>query len=132
MQVSAQTLEVLVSEVDPLAPKLAAIADRIPPDLWVGVITYTNPFNFSEGQSGVKELRVSGSTYTRGEMKGRLVDAFTKSLRAAEEFKVYTPPMGGIDSTTESGAPGGQDAGGFQPAGRKTSEFSVMCTRKRK
>ena len=132
MQVSAQTLDVLVSEVDPLAPKLAAIADHIPSDLWVGVITYTNPFNFSEGQSGLKELRISGSTYTRGEVKGRLVDNFTKALKAAEEFKVYTPPMGGIDSTTESAAPTGPDAGGFQPAGRMTSEFSVMCTRKRK
>jgi hypothetical protein len=132
MQVSAQTLDILVSEVDPLAPKLAAIADRIPSDLWTGVITYTNPFNFSEGQSGVKELRISGSTYTRGEVKGRLVDAFTKALKAAEEFKVFTPPMGGIDSTTESGAPSGSAPDGFQQSGRMTSEFSVMCTRKRK
>ncbi|HCC48022.1 MAG TPA: hypothetical protein DEQ38_07920 [Elusimicrobia bacterium] len=129
MRTNATILDGLVSEVDPLAPKLASIADRIPPDLWVADITYTNPFALSEVQSGTKELRIMGETFLRGELKGRLVEVFTKSLKTAPEFKLYGPPFGGIDSTTEEGGRSGTPGG---PETQKTSGYAVVCTIKRK
>lgn len=130
MQTGAMILEGLVSEVDPFAPKLASLSDRIPPDLWISAITYSNPFALSEVQSGVKELRISGETFLRGEMKGRMVDAFAKSIKAAEEFKTYGPPFGSIDSTTEGG--GNPQAGAAGATAPKTTGFAVMCNFKRK
>jgi len=129
MGTNSTVLEGLVSDIDPVAPKLAAVADRIPPDLWVTNLTYSNPFALSEMQTGEKTMRIGGETFLRGDLKGRLVDAFTKSLKAAEEFKVYSAPFGGIDSTTEEGGRSGAAAG---PNAQKTSGFAVMCRFKRK
>jgi hypothetical protein len=129
MNTNALVLEGLVSDLDPVAPKLAAIADRIPPDLWITNLVYANPFALSEVQSGEKTLRLGGETFLRGELKGRLVDAFAKSLKAAEEFKVYGPPFGGIDSTTEEG---GRSGGAGATGALKTSGYAVMCRFKRK
>jgi hypothetical protein len=63
-----------------------------------------------------------------------VVDSFTKGLKSAEEFKIFYPPVGSIDSTTDSegsaaalGAAGGYASGMAKPSG-----FSIMCTSKRK
>jgi len=132
LQTNSQILDGLVSDVDPIAPKLAAIADRISPDLWLSNLTYTNPFTLSEAQSGAREVRLIGETYLRGERKLLLVDAFSKSLKASPEFKTFTPPFGSIGSTTEEGGAASDlgEAGG--PKTRKTSGFTVICTFKRK
>jgi hypothetical protein len=76
-------------------------------------------------------MRLNGETFLRGEVKMRVVDAFSKSLKAAPEFKTYTPPFGGIDSTTEEGARSSAP-GDIGVKARKSSGFSVMCTYKRK
>jgi hypothetical protein len=54
MRTNSQILDGLVSEIDPIAPKLSAIVDRISPDLWLIDINYSNPFALSEVQSGIK------------------------------------------------------------------------------
>jgi len=131
LRTNSQILEGLVSDVDPIAPKLSAVVDRILPDLWLTDVSYSNPFALSEVQSGVKEMRLAGETYLRGEVKIRLVDAFSKSLKAAPEFKTFTPPFGGIDSTTEEGSRSAAP-GDIGVKARKTSAFTVMCTYKRK
>ena len=131
LRTNTQILEGLVSEVDPVAPKLAAIADRILPDLWLADISYSNPFALSEVQSGAKQMLLTGETFVRGEVKINLVAAFTKSLKTAPEFKTFTPPFGGIDSTTdEASATSSPGDTGFKT--RKASGFSVVCTFKRK
>jgi hypothetical protein len=130
MQTSANILEGLVSEVDPLAPKLASIADLMPPDLWLIGLNYSNPFELSEVQGRTREITLTGETFLRGEIKGRMVDLFAKSIKAAPEFKVYTPPFGSVDSTTEGSVGSQMGAMGSGPS--KTSAFSVMCTYKRK
>ena len=131
MGTNANVLEGLVRDADPVAPKLAAIADRIPADLWVTNIIYSNPFALSEVQSGEKTMRIAGETFLRGEPKSRLVEAFTKSLKSAEEFKIYSPPFGGIDSTTED-AGRTAEASALGTAAQKTSSYAVMCMYKRK
>ena len=131
LQTNSQMLDGLVSDVDPIAPKLAAIADCISPDLWLADITYSNPFALSEVQSGARELRLMGETFLRGEIKILLVDAFTKALKAAPEFKTFTPPFGGIDKTTEEGGRS-SSPGEIGSKTKKTSGFTVLCTFKRK
>ncbi len=131
LQTNSQILNGLVSDVDPIAPKLAAIADRISPDLWLTNVTYSNPFALSEVQSGAKEMRLLGETYLRGERKLLLVDGFTKSLKSAPEFKTFSPPFGSIGSTTDEG---GQASvlGEIGPPKKKTSGYTIICTFKRK
>ena len=131
LQNNSKILNGLVTDVDPVAPKLSAIPDCIQPDIWLTNITYENSFALSEVQGGNKELHLRGETYLRGEMKGRLVDAFTKALKAADEYKTFRPPNGVIDSNTEEAVRTGS---GFDPNSKvkQTSGFAVMCTRKRK
>lgn len=131
LQTNSQILNGLVSDVDPIAPKLAAIADRISPDLWLTNVTYVNPFALSEVQSGEKEMRLLGETYLKGERKLLLVDSFMKSIKAAPEFKTFSPPFGSIGSTTEEG---GQASvlGEVGVPRKKTSGYTIICTFKRK
>ncbi|OIO01120.1 MAG: hypothetical protein AUJ51_08820 [Elusimicrobia bacterium CG1_02_56_21] len=131
LQTDSQMLESLVSDIDPVAPKLAAIADTIPADLWLKNITYTNPFALSELQSAEKEMHFTGETYMSGETKLRLVSNFTKAVKASEEFKSYSPPFGSIDSTTEESSLD-TARGNTSSGARKTSGFTVMCVFKRK
>ncbi len=131
MQTNAQILDGLLRDVDPVAPKLAAIADNIPSELWLTNINYTNQFALSEAQGGSKELRLTGETYLHGGGKIRLVDMFTKALKAAPEFKVFGPPFGGVDSTTEEGGRSSLP-GEIVSRAKKKSGFTVLCTYKRK
>ena len=132
LQTNSQILDGLVSDVDPIAPKLAAIADRISPDLWLTNVSYSNPFALSEVQSGAKELRLLGETYLHGERKLLLVDSFTKSLKAAPEFKSFSPPFGSIGNTTEEGGQASVlgDVSGVPK--KKTSGYTIICAFKRK
>ncbi len=131
MQSSARILEALVSEVDPLAPKLGAIVDTIPSSLWMVRLSYMNPFALSDAQGSSKELTIAGETLLRGELKGSTVEAFTKAIKASAEFKVYSPPFGSVDSTTEGGSGAQADVADDQDS-VKTSPFSIMCVFKRK
>jgi len=128
---NSRILSGLITDMDPVAPKLSAIADNIQPDLWLVTIGYENPFALSEVQSGAREMNLKGETYLSGEMKGRLIDTFTKSLKGAPEFKSFSPPYGGIDSNIEEAVrTAGAGTAGFKE--RQSSGFTVMCTYKRK
>jgi Tfp pilus assembly PilM family ATPase len=132
LQDNVKILSALVTDTDALAPKLSAIAERIPTELWLGELQYSNPFALVESQGTGKDLRLSGETMLKGEVKIRVVDSFTKGLKAAEEFKPFYPPTGSIDSTTDSEG----SSAGVQPAyggaAVKASGFSIMCASKRK
>lgn len=132
LQTNSQILDGLVSDIDPIAPKLSAIADRIPPDLWLATIIYSNPFALSEVQSGAREMRLLGETFLQGERKLLFVDSFTKSLKAAEEFKSFSPPFGSIGNTTEEGGSATVTGESGGPRGRKTSGYTIICAFKRK
>ncbi len=133
LQEDGKTLSNMLAQPEPLAPKLAMVADQIPSNLWLVDIQYTSPLGVSEGQAGVTELRLVGETFLKGEAKLRTVDVFTRSIRATKEFRIFSPPMGRVDSTTDSEG-GGQrqvTGPGEDPLAPKPTGFSVMCVSKR-
>ncbi|MHB0994758.1 MAG: pilus assembly protein PilM [Elusimicrobiales bacterium] len=134
LQTNARLLSTLVSDTDVLAPKLAAVADAIPPDLWLTDMRYTNPLSVSEAGGAGKELILTGETGLKGEGKIAVVNNFAKALKVAEDFKVFAPPRGAIDSTTEDGSSAVSPVGmpGQLAVGPKSSGFTVMCTVKRR
>ncbi len=129
---NVKVLSSLVTDTDALAPKLSAVAERIPLDLWLTDIHYSNPLSVSDIVTGGKELTLNGETGLKGEAKIRAVDAFNKALKAAPEFKVFLPPSGSIDNTTEEGSQAATPMPGQAAALTKSSAFSVMCVVKRK
>ena len=130
MQTGGQVLDGLVSDVDPFAPKMSAIADLIPAELWVTGFSYSNPFSLSEAQSSEREFTISGETFLKGQGKSRLVDAFTADIKKSDAFKAFRPPFGTVDSTTEEGAADSPFAN--DPGRRRTTSFAVVCRLKRK
>lgn len=133
LQEDGKTLSNMLSQPDPLAPKLATVADQIPANLWLVDIQYVSPLGVAEGQTGTTELRMMGETFLKGEIKLRAVDGFTRAMKVTKEFKVFAPPLGRVDSTTDSEGGGQrQTAGpGEDPLAPKPTGFSVMCVSKR-
>ncbi|MCM2267441.1 MAG: hypothetical protein NDI60_06645 [Elusimicrobiales bacterium] len=133
LQSDVKMLSTLIADTDPLAPKLSALVDQIPPELWMVDLQYTSPLGVSEVLGGATELKLIGETFLKGETKLRAVDIFTKGLKATEEFKAFASPRGRMDSTTDS--EGGQQGGarplGEESAGPRPTGFSVMCVSKR-
>jgi len=133
IQTNVKVLSTLVTDTDAVAPKLSAIAERIPVELWLTDIHYANPLSVSDISSGGKELTLTGETGLKGEAKISASALFAKSLKSAPEFKVFLPPAGTCDSTTEEGS---QSAAPIMPgqfaAAPKSSAFTVMCSVKRK
>jgi len=133
LHTDVRTLSTLVSDPDFLAPKLQAIVENIPHELWLTSIHYENPFAASEIQTSGKDMRISGETSLKGESKGRLVENFKKALRNSPEFKIFAPPLGGMEFNLEGETLG---QGGVYPAGQaptlKTTVFTIQCTNGRK
>ena len=101
MQENGRMLFGLVGDSDCVAPKLQVIADTIPAELWIVELQYSNPFSSDNTQSASKVMSFGGKTALEGDMKFRMVDLFVKSLRTSAEFKVFGPPNGSIDNTSE-------------------------------
>ena len=134
LQTDVKTLSAVISEADPLAPKLSIIAEQIPPELWMTDIQYSAPLSVTDMQGGVTELKLTGATFLKGELKMRSVDGFAKALKTSAEFKSFTAPLGRIDYNTdlETSHSGGGSAYGAEAPGPKSSGFSVVCASKRK
>ncbi len=132
MQNNADLLKDLVSDNDPVAPKLQAIADNIPQDLWVTVISYSSPFSVSQGQAPEKQFTISGGTFLSGQAKIHLVNAFMDALKKSKEFKIYSPPFGTMDNTMGESVNTGNIGGGASAQPMDTSGFTIVCSYKRK
>jgi hypothetical protein len=134
IQTDVRMLSTLIADTAPIAPKLSSIAEQIAPELWVTDIQYAGPLGLSEMQNAAVELKILGETYLKGEAKLRGVEGFSKALKASPEFKVFTPPLGRVDSTTdsESSQAAAAPVFGEEPTGPKSTGFSVMCVSKRK
>jgi hypothetical protein len=130
MQTSVKVLSMMLTGSTPLAPKLSVVAEHIPPALWIEDITYASPVSVSEAVGTTTELKFSGETYLKGDDKVRVVDGFSKTLKAAPEFKSFGRPSGGIDFTNDSEASqaAGQPTVLGQPEAPKPTGFSVVCT----
>ncbi|HAH30916.1 MAG TPA: hypothetical protein DCL44_01230 [Elusimicrobia bacterium] len=128
IQGNRRTLFSLLSNSDTIAPKMQVIVDNIPAEIWIAELTYTNPFNLDNMQSIPTEMLVRGKTALTGDMKFRAVDFFVKSLKTSSEFKVFTPPNGGVefDLGLDNQFPsGGRTDGEF-------TAFSITCSVKRR
>ncbi|MFA6433902.1 MAG: hypothetical protein WCW52_04335 [Elusimicrobiales bacterium] len=130
MQADVKLLSVLVSNTDFLAPKLQAVAENIPSDLWLSQIQYSGPFAISEMQSTALEMKLSGETSLTGDMKQRMVEGFNKNLKNSPQFKIFSPPTGGMEFMTEAEGGGGYNE--RQDPALKTTGFSILCTVRRK
>ena len=132
MQENGRMLFNLLEDTDCVAPKLQAIADTIPTELWIVELQYSNPFSSDNTQSASKSMSFKGKTALKGDMKFRMVDLFVKSLRASAEFKVFGPPNGSIDNTLESEpAAGGLKTGSTGDRVEPTG-FNINCAIKRR
>ncbi|HBA61706.1 MAG TPA: hypothetical protein DCZ92_13020 [Elusimicrobia bacterium] len=132
MRTNAQTLNLLLSNTDVIAPKLSAIADLISPDLWVQEIRYNNTYPISQVQGGGRDLTIRGETFLKKERKNSVANNFMKSLKAAPEFKSFASPST-IDLKIISEETFG--AAGFRPdmmkKGPEAGEFTINCVGKR-
>ena len=132
MQTNVKMLYTLLADKDTLAPKLSAIADNIPGDLWVSGIVYSNPIPVSEMQNTGKQLTITGQTMLRGERKISVAENFKKALKAAPEFKPFGPPRGSVELTIQAEAQSQAMSFSQTEAGPLPGEFTVMCVSKTK
>ncbi|KAF0126592.1 MAG: type II secretion system rpteom [Elusimicrobia bacterium] len=104
----------LLADNEVLAPKLQAIGDNIPNELWLVTFDYRNNLPVSEMVSSGKEILLQGATKLSGQNKFSVVDFYAKKLKEAPELKLFLPPTGNIEfnldsSTDETGI--GRDSG---------------------
>ncbi len=82
---------------DYFTPKLAALADTIPKDIWLKSITYTNPPSIDPSIASNIDMTVEGETYLVGDSRSYYMDYFIKELKKKKAFEVFTPPRGNLD-----------------------------------
>ncbi|MBI4802694.1 MAG: hypothetical protein HY796_09255 [Elusimicrobia bacterium] len=131
IQSNVRMLSTLVADTDSLAPKLQAITEKIPSELWLTNMRYSSPFAASELLSTAKEMTLTGETVLKGEMKIRVVELFHKGLKGAGEFKVFNPPGGGMEFKTEDESIGLPTGFGDRSSRNKATGFSIQCLVKR-
>lgn len=98
----ARMVRGLLSDKDSLAPKLQAIGDNIPNELWIQNLNYRNNLPVSEMLESGKEIILIGSTKLKGQAKFSMVDFYAKKLKAAPELKAFHPPSGNIEFNLEA------------------------------
>ena len=131
-RVNGQQLQKTFSSLDVTAPRLAAIADNIPLDLWTTKLEFLNPILLGDRQDS-REFTLHGETFLAGERKTNVAETFIRALKAAPEFKSFNPPSG----TLELNVLAEDTRGSFQPAhalnkGPKVGEFTISGHGRRK
>ncbi|OGS13626.1 MAG: hypothetical protein A2234_00060 [Elusimicrobia bacterium RIFOXYA2_FULL_58_8] len=107
---------------DLIAPKLAAVADNLPPDLWVSEVSYVNPLQLTDRPVDKREFILRGMTFLSKERKTNVAEMFLKALRSTTEFKSFTPPNGNLELII--GADGPKDA--LRPQEAKPGQFDIF------
>ncbi|HNW44923.1 MAG TPA: hypothetical protein PKI19_10495 [Elusimicrobiales bacterium] len=129
---NGQLLQKAFSGADMIAPRLSAIADNIPGELWITKIQCSNPIQLAERQDDGREFLLNGATFLTKEQKTNTAELFLKALKAAPEFKRFTPPNGDLKVDVLP-----EESQNFQPAniankGPKPGEFIISGHGKRK
>ena len=127
LQAGVKMFAVLVSDTDFLAPKLHAIAENIPSELWLQAIQYQSPFAVSEMQTASKGMKLSGVTNLSGDLKQRVVGNFNRALKDSPGFKIFGPPNGTVEFTTEGETGGADSYETGQTPEIKSSGFTILC-----
>ncbi|MDT8286828.1 MAG: hypothetical protein RQ748_06940, partial [Elusimicrobiales bacterium] len=87
----------LLADTEVIAPKLQAIGDNIPDQLWIETFSYRNTLPISEMMGAGKEIVIQGSTKLSGQAKFSVVDLYVKKLKEAPELNFFRPPTGNIE-----------------------------------
>ncbi|MFH1620379.1 MAG: hypothetical protein ABIG11_10830 [bacterium] len=127
MKSRLDTLSAIVGNADILTPKLSALADITPPNIWIMGIAYSNPFTSSALRNEGQELTLTGKLAVSEEEKGvPQVDAFTTAVKESPEFSAsFKPPLGSIEFTITGGSNQAQNP--FAEAQGKFILFSLIC-----
>jgi Tfp pilus assembly PilM family ATPase len=106
----ARMIRGLLADNEMLAPKLQAIGDNIPNELWIDTLDYRNNLPVSEMTGTGKEMVLQGSTKLSGQAKFGVVDFYVKKLKEAPELKLFRPPTGNIEFNLDANKdePGGE------------------------
>ncbi|HBE89061.1 MAG TPA: hypothetical protein DDW67_07990 [Elusimicrobia bacterium] len=98
----ARMVRSVLADTESLAPKLQAIGDNIPNELWVQSFNYRNSLPVSEMLDSGKEIILMGSTKLKGQAKFSMVDFYVKKMKAAPELKAFHAPAGNIEFNLEA------------------------------
>ncbi len=99
----ARMARALLADTEVVAPKLQAIGDNIPDNLWIETLDYSNNLPVSDMISAGKEIVVQGSTKLNGQAKFSAVDFYAKKLKEDPLLRFFRPPGGSIEFNLESG-----------------------------
>ncbi|MDQ7773378.1 MAG: hypothetical protein RDU13_07630 [Elusimicrobiales bacterium] len=124
----ARMIRGLLSDKESLAPKLQAIGDNIPNELWVQTLSYRNSLPVSQMMESGKELILLGSTKLTGQAKFSMVDFYAKKLKAAPELKAFQPPSGNIEFNLEANKD--EAAGETEEGPADASPYRIVFTAK--
>jgi hypothetical protein len=129
MRTNSQALTKLFTGSDTMAPKLSALADAIPRDLWITEIDFVNSVQLGGRQEDMRELTFKGETYLTKERKTGTAEVFIKALRASAEYKSFVSPAGSLDLNILSEE---VRSGVITAPTEKTGKFSITGKGKRK
>lgn len=97
----SKSIRIVIQNRDYFTPKLAAIADSIPKDVWLKNIIYNNPPSVDPSVSPNIDMTMEGETYLFGDSKTYYLDYFVKELKKKKAFEIFNPPRGRIDYETK-------------------------------
>lgn len=134
LQENGRTLYNLLGDTDSVAPKMQVIVDNIPAEIWIAELHYANPFSSDVMQSTPKDMIISGKTMLKGDIKFRMVDFFVKAIKNSREFKVFSPPNGGVefDLGSDVSDPGAALRAAGLRSGADPTGFTITCAVKRR
>lgn len=93
----AQLISRVYEKREYFAPKLSAIADTIPKEVWIKVATFENPPAIDPSNPPSVNLILEGETYLVGESRSYYLDFFVKELKKKEAFKICSASWGRLD-----------------------------------
>lgn len=126
--VEIRMLRSIFSDKEVLAPKLQALGDAIPGELWAQTISYRHDLPVSENAGTEKELSVLGGTRLQGQLKFNAVDLYVRNLKTLPELKLFQPPTGTIQFDLASGGKAGFSAA--DGPDDEATPFTVILTGK--
>jgi Tfp pilus assembly PilM family ATPase len=127
---SAETrmLRSLFSDKEVLAPKIQALGDAIPGDLWAQSISYRYNLPLNDNAGTEKQLSLLGSTRLQGQLKFNSVDLYVRNLKTLPELKLFQPPTGTIQFNLASSGKAGFSAA--EGPDEDATPFTVILTAK--
>ncbi|MCX7641396.1 MAG: hypothetical protein N2Z20_02035 [Elusimicrobiales bacterium] len=97
----ARVMRAVFEKREYFTPKLAAISDTIPKDVWIKSLIFTNPVAVDISANPTVDLIADAETYLVGESRTYYLDYFMKELKKKKAFEICIPPRGRLDYETK-------------------------------